>query len=232
MKKINRYIFFVFGLSILCLSGCKNEDEVLSQPVGFGDGKEVIETTTANAGVEINSEFAVKDSNTNVHQFEPVYIEEENLYNDDNASADDVAVYYNTITDPITGQDVSISTTSSLSQLQEEAKNIYKPLYESGDLSKDDIQTVVNVAYGDLAESDRQKVLNEIFSSDEEVEVSETEATVSSEEETISDEEFQQILADIRAGGASVLSDIHLGDDEATGGGTSGDDGLPAIISN
>ena len=122
MKKINRYIFFVLGLSILCLSGCKREDEVLSQPVGFGDGKEVIETTTANAGVEINSEFAVKDSNINVHQFEPVYIEEENLYNDVNASDDDIAVYYNTITDPITGQDVSISTTSSLAQLQEEAK--------------------------------------------------------------------------------------------------------------
>ena len=231
MKLINKFSILTLFLPVLCLSGCQKE-EVLDKPVGFGEDREVIETTTANAGfsIDLNSEFSVGSSNQEVYQYDPVYIQEENLYENPNLSQDEIDAYYEVAVDPITGEDVSISR--DLHTLQTDAKDIYKPLYESGELPKEDVEMVINSLYADLPDEDREKVLSEIFSSDKEVEVIETESVI---EETISQEEFNQIIADLNASGKVFVSDgsgsggEHLFDE---GGGTSGSDGMPPMVSN
>lgn len=232
MKRINKSLSLLTLslLPVLCLSGCK-KDEVLDKPVGFGEGKEVIETTTANAGfsIDVDSEFKVNSVNQNVHQYDPIYIKEENVLDSSDLSEEEIDAYYNVVIDPITGEDISSS--HSLLQLQSEAQTIYKPLYESGDLSKDDIKTAINIAYDNLSKEDREKVLSEIFASDKEVEVSETES-LSLTEETLSKEEIDKIIAEINASGSSVSSGGVSGEEQAKGGGTSGDSGLPAIVAN
>lgn len=228
MKLINKFSILTLFLPVL-LSGCQKE-EVLDKPVGFGEDREVIETTIANAGfsVDVNSEFSVGSSNQEVYQYDPIYIQEENLYENPDLSQDEIDAYYEVAIDPITGEDVSISR--DLHTLQTDAKDIYKPLYESGELPKEDVEMVINSLYADLPDEDREKVLSEIFSSDKEVEVIETEPVI---EETISQEEFNQIIADLNASGGNwqtgAVDGHSLVDD---GGGTSGSDGMPPMVSN
>lgn len=56
-------LFLLSLISVLSLSACQKE-EVLDKPVGFGEGKEVVETTQAYAGfsVDINNAYAINDS--------------------------------------------------------------------------------------------------------------------------------------------------------------------------
>lgn len=220
-------LFTLSLLSVLCLSGCK-KDEVLDRPADFGSLTET-ESTTSDFGVSVDTknEFSVNTVNQEVFQYEPVYIEEENVYDSEELSQDEIDAYYNVTIDPITGEDVSF--VANLSELQSDALNIYKPLYESKELSKEDIETTINIVYADLPQEDRDKVLTEIFDSNKEIEITETEAAVVAEE-TMSDEEFQQVLANLNASGGSWGdgSDVK----EVTGGGTSGSAGLPAMVAN
>lgn len=221
-------LFTLSLLSVLCLSGCK-KDEVLDKPADFGTLTES-ESTTSDFGVSVdtNNEFSVKTNNQEVFQYEPVYIEEENVYDSEELSQDEIDAYYNVVVDPITGEDVSF--VASLSELQSDALNIYKPLYESKELSKEDIETTINIIYADLPQEDREKVLSEIFDSNKEIEVTETEAAVV--EETMSDEEFQQVLANLNASGGSWGDGSGGKDMSGLGGGTSGSAGLPAMVAN
>lgn len=222
-------LFTLSLLSVLCLSGCK-KDEVLDKPVDFGTLTET-ESTTSDFGVSVDTknEFSVKTNQQDVFQYEPVYIEEENVYDSEELSQDEIDAYYNVVVDPITGEDVSF--TASLSELQSDALNIYKPLYESKELSKEDIETTINIVYADLPQEDRDKVLSEIFDSNKEIEITETEAAVV--EETMSDDEFRALIDSINASGVAVDDGSQgRGNEYAIGGGTSGSAGLPAMVAN
>lgn len=169
MKNLNRNILLLVVLmtSILMLSGCKSKEP--KRPDNFGIQELPVTESSSVSGKEIEVEttdaFAITDNvdlsgeqESVKEEFNPFAPVDRTGFTDEEISELE-EIDANTYTDPITGEQRLVSDTINIANMQEEARDVWKESYKSGEVSKEDVEFYFNTMYEEIDESE-QNFLN------------------------------------------------------------------------